>query len=138
VRGRAASTPSSFLLMLTMLLLALLVTTFTLAIHAVESMIDRRRAMAGLVAAGTPVDVLRDSLRLEATFTALPLAVGGSVLGAAAVGAVDQTSSLIGLLIVVGQIVVTIFLTWFAIRVAVLAVTPWLGRATAPANLRTE
>ncbi|MEP6526915.1 MAG: FtsX-like permease family protein [Nocardioidaceae bacterium] len=129
---------SSFLLILTLLLLALLVTTSTLAIHAVESMIDRRRAMAGLVAAGTPVVVLRDSLRFEATLTALPLAFGGSVLGAVAVSAVDRSNSLVGLLIVLGQIVITILVTWLAIRVAVLAVTPWLGRATAPANLRTE
>lgn len=129
---------ASFLLVGAGVLLALVVTTTTLAIHAAETMIDRKRALAALVAAGTPLTVLRDSLRQEARLTALPLAVGGAVLGAAAVGAAAGQLTAAGVLIPTGQIVATILLTWLAIQVSARAVAPVLARVAAPENLRTE
>ncbi len=120
------------------LLLALLVTTSTLAVHAAESLVDRRRVLAGLVASGTPVSVLRDALRREAMLTSMPLSVGGVLIGALMSGAVNPTGNLAALLLVTGQVTVTVGLTWAAIRIAILAVAPRLRLATAPANLRTE
>ena len=129
------------------LILVLIVTASTLAVHAAESLVDRRRVLAALVAAGTPVSVLRDALRREAMLTAMPLSVGGVLLGvvvAAVVGLAGAVSTgtpiganLAGPLFVCGQVAATIGLTWAAIRIATGAVAPRLLQATAPANLRT-
>ena len=137
----------SFALVGIALILVLLVTASTLAVHAAESLVDRRRVLAALVAAGTPVSVLRDALRREAMLTAMPLSVGGVLIGAVVAGAVgvaaaDSTGTLVvnlaGLLFLCGQVTVTVGLTWAAIRIAISAVAPKLLQATAPANLRTE
>jgi hypothetical protein len=137
----------SFALIGVALILVLLVTASTLAVHAAESLVDRRRVLAALVAAGTPVSVLRDSLRREAMLTAMPLSVGGVLIGAVLAGAVgmgagDSTGTPVanpaGLLFVSGQATLTVGLTWAAIRIAIAAVAPRLLQATAPANLRTE
>ena len=138
---------TSFALVGGALVLVLLVTASTLAVHAAESLVDRRRVLAALVAAGTPVSVLRDALRREAMLTAMPLSVGGVLVGAVVAGAVgvasaDSTGSpmvnLAGLLVVCGQVTLTVGLTRAAIRIAIRAVAPRLVQATAPANLRTE
>jgi hypothetical protein len=137
----------SFALVGVALILVLLVTASTLAVHAAESLVDRRRVLASLVAAGTPVSVLRDALRREAMLTAMPLSVGGVLIGAVVaavvgVAAADSAGTpvvnLAGLLFVCGQVAVTVGLTWAAIRIAIGAVAPRLLRATTPANLRTE
>ncbi|NMM22934.1 MAG: hypothetical protein HHJ11_05460, partial [Phycicoccus sp.] len=138
---------TSFALVGGALILVLLVTASTLAVHAAESLVDRRRVLAALVAAGTPVSVLRDALWREAMLTAMPLSVGGVLVGAVVAGAVGVASAdstgtpmvnLAGLLVVCGQVALTVGLTWAAIRIAIGAVAPRLVQATAPANLRTE
>jgi len=137
----------SFALVGGALILVLLVTSSTLAVRAAESLVDRRRVLAALVAAGTPVSVLRDALRREAMLTAMPLSVGGVLTGVAVAGAVGVASAdstgtpmvnLAGLLVVCGQVALTVGLTRAAIRIAIGAVAPRLVQATAPANLRTE
>jgi hypothetical protein len=134
------------------LILVLIVTASTLAVHAAESLVDRRRVLAGLVAAGTPVSVLRDALRREAMLTCMPLSIGGVLLGAvvSAVAAlialeasgdpveVDLAVLLPALLFGCGQVAATIGLTWAAIRIAIRGIEHRLVLATAPANLRTE
>ena len=138
---------TSFLILGGALLLVLLVTASTLSVHAAESLVDRRRVLAGLVAAGTPVSVLRDALQREAMLTSLPLSLGGLLVGVLGAGigglligatpALDQRLAQ-GVLLVCVQVAVTVSLTWLAIRVAALAVRRQLQLATAPANLRTE
>ena len=137
----------SFALVGGALILVLLVIASTLSVHAAESLVDRRRVFAALVAAGTPVLVLRDALRREAMLTAMPMSVGGVLVGAVVAGAVGAASAdstgtpmvnLTGLLVVCGQAAFTVGLTWAAIRIAIRAVEPRLTQATAPANLRTE
>lgn len=137
-RGLDSFFVGSFLLVGAGLLVALLVSTTTLAVHAIETMVDRKRALAGLVAAGTPVSLLRDSLRQEATLTALPLALGGAAVGAALVTIVMGEFSPAGLLIAVAQVLATVLLTLVAIRTAVALVTPTLRRVATAENLRTE
>jgi hypothetical protein len=138
---------TSFALVGAALILVLLVTASTLAVHAAESLVDRRRVLAALAAAGTPVSVLRDALRREAMLTAMPLSIGAVLLGVGVSGPVgflsaDSAGTLAvnwaGVLLVCGQVVVTIGLTWAAIRIAIAAVAPRLVRASEPANLRTE
>jgi hypothetical protein len=139
----------SFALVGVALILVLLVTASTLAVHAAESILDRRRVLAALVAAGTPVSVLRDSLRREAMLTSMPLSVGGVVLGTIVtlgVGAIsgrpvtfqEGVALVIPVLFVCAQAIVTVGLTWVAIRIAIRAVGPQLVLATSPDNLRTE
>lgn len=137
----------SFALIGAALVLVLLVTASTLAVHAAESLVDRRRVLAALVAAGTPVSVLRDALRREAMLTAMPLSLGGLLIGAVVAGAVGlgssnstegATANPAGLLFVCGQVALTVGLTWAAMHLAIGAVAPRLLKATAPANLRTE
>jgi len=138
---------TSFALVGAALILVLLVTASTLAVHAAESLVDRRRVLAALAAAGTPVSVLQDALRREAMLTAMPLSIGAVLLGVGVAGPVGLLSgdsagtvavNWAGVLLVCGQVVVTIGLTWAAIRIAIAAVAPRLVRASAPANLRTE
>ena len=122
------------------LIVVLLVCAGTLAVRSAESLVDRRRVLAGLVAAGAPVAVLReDSLRKEAEMAALPLSLVGVLLGAVGTGSVIAasgdsrlTSEALGLVLV--QMVVTVALTSVAIRV----ITPRLLLATALDNPRTE
>ena len=139
----------SFALVGVALILVLLVTASSVAVHAAESILDRRRVLAALVAAGTPVSVLRDSLRREAMLTSMPLSVGGVLLGAVGSGGVGAVSGrvvtfqegvtlVLPVLFVGAQVIVTVGLTWVAIRIAIRAVAPRLLKATAPANLRTE
>ena len=139
----------SFALVGVALILVLLVTASSVAVHAAESILDRRRVLAALVAAGTPVLVLRDSLRREAMLTSMPLSVGGVLLGAVGSGGVGAVSGrvvtfqegltlVLPVLFVCAQVIVTVGLTWAAIRIATGAVAPRLLRASAPANLRTE
>ena len=137
-RGLDSFFLASFLIIGVGLLLALVVTTTTMAVHAAETMIDRKRVLAGLVAAGTPVGVLRDSLHQEARLTALPLATGGAVLGAALATGAEADLTAAGLLIAVGQVLLTVLLTWVAARLAVRSVMPTLRRVAAAENLRTE
>jgi hypothetical protein len=129
---------TSFALLGGALLLVLLVTTSTLAVQAAESLVDRRRVLAGLLAAGTPVEVLRDALRQEAILTSMPLSIGGVVTGAVVTSAADPPLTVAGLLLLCVQMLATVALTWVAIRVAIRAVAPRLLLATAPANLRIE
>jgi len=139
----------SFALVGVAIILVLLVTASTLAVHAAESILDRRKVLAALVAAGTPVAVLRDSLRREAMLTSMPLSVGGVLLGVVVTGGLPAISGrpvtfLEGLalvapvLIVCAQVIVTVGLTWVAIRIAIRAVEHQLMLATSPDNLRTE
>jgi hypothetical protein len=137
----------SFALVGAAIILVLLVTASTLAVHAAESLVDRRRVFAALVAAGTPVSVLRDALRREAMLAAMPLSVGGVLTGAIVAGAgavmLVRSTGLFatnpaGLLFVFGQVALTIGMTWAAIYLAIGSVAPRLLQVTAPANLRTE
>jgi len=139
----------SFALVGVALILVLLVTASTLAVHAAESILDRRRVLAALVAAGTPVSVLRDSLRREAMLTSMPLSVGGVLLGVVVTGGVPAISGqpvtflegvtlVVLVLFVCAQVIVTVGLTWVAIRIAIRAVEHRLVLAISPDNLRTE
>jgi hypothetical protein len=119
------------------LLAALLVTTGTIAVHSVETLLDRKRSMASLGALGTPVAVLESSQRWEAALVALPTAVVGLALGGSAIWPMGDVTVL-GLVVLLAALVVTLGLVWLAIVVAVRTVRPWTRRAAAVGNLRTE
>lgn len=127
----------SILLVAAALLVGLVAATATLAVHSVESLFDRRRAVAALAATGTPGDVLATAQRREAALVALPMAVCGFALGALAVGAFTLHDTA-GLAVVAAGAGLVVGLTWAALHIATQAVRPWLARTARPGNLRTE
>jgi hypothetical protein len=118
------------------LLAALLLVTFSMAVHGVESMVDRKRSMAALAALGASAEELERVQRWEVGLVALPMAVIGVLVGSGpfllALGASDGYAWIP--FVVDG---VTIALVWLAVRISTRITRPWLVRASAPANLRT-
>jgi hypothetical protein len=119
------------------LLAALLLVTFSMAVHGVESLIDRKRSMAALAALGVTAQDLEAAQRGEVGLVAVPMAVTGVLIGSGPywmlVGDGSNRYARIPLL-VDG---VTVALVWLAVRASSWIARPWLLRAPAPANLRT-
>jgi cation transporter-like permease len=142
VRDSGTSGDSSYMagaiLVAISLLVGLLVAAGSMAVHSVESLLDRRREVAFLAASGMLESELELAARREITVVALPLAAIGSALGAATLPAIggDPLAELI--LAVVLGVVITVTLVWLASALAVRAVRPWARRAASPLNLRTE
>jgi len=127
----------SMALVALVLLLALGVVAWTLAVHTVESLLDRKRSTAALVAAGLSLRDLETSQRSECLIASLPLAVAGTLVGTLALGPFLERSGA-GALLMVANLALTPALTWLAVAVAVRAVRPWTRRAARAENLRTE
>jgi hypothetical protein len=119
------------------LLASLLVVMGTLAVHSVESQLDRKRSMAALAALGTPLRVLQRSQRWEAALVAMPMALVGVLFGAGVLSFLAVPSPL-GLAVILTTVVVKLALVWLAIITAVRATRPWTVRAAAAGNLRAE
>lgn len=128
------------LLVLVLLVLAL-VAVIGSVVHSVESLLDRKRSVSGLVALGTPPAVLAKAQRWEAGLVALPMTVAGVLLGSALLGVGMSIGGSVDPLLVpltAGMLVASVLLVWLAIVVAVRITRPWARLAAAPANLRTE
>lgn len=128
----------SVLLVAVCLLIGLLVVAGSLAVHTVESLIDRKREIAFLAAAGTPIEELDRAQRFEIALVALPMALVGVLAGTVSPAFLMDSWSPLGLAIMAATIVVTFGLVWAATALAARAVRPWSRRAIQPANLRTE
>ncbi len=126
----------SFALVGAALLVALAVATCTLAVHAAESLLDRRRPLAALAAAGTPVDTLYRALAREAGLATMPMAAAGALLGAGPL--IWIATSPASLAVVLAQVALTLLLVRVAVRISTATVRPWLVRTCAATNLRTE
>lgn len=119
------------------LLVSLLVAAGTLAVHSVESLLDRKRSMAALAAMGASVRDLERSQRFEAMLVALPMGLAGALLGALPLGGLVEVSA-VGAVVLALTVVLTLGLVWAAIALATRGTRPWLRRAMSAANLRTE
>lgn len=129
----------SLALVASALLVALLVAVGTLAVHSVESLLDRKRSVASLAALGMPLRELESAQRWEARLVALPMATAGVFLGAVTVVMLTPASaSPLGLVFLVADVAITLGLVWLAIVAAVRITRPWAVRAASAANLRTE
>jgi hypothetical protein len=119
------------------LLAALLLVIFSMAVHEVESLIDRKRSLAALAALGVTAQDLEAAQRWEVGLVAVPMALTGVLIGSGhywmLVGDGSNRYAWIPLL-VDG---VTVALVWLAVRASSWITRPWLLRAAAPANLRT-
>lgn len=120
------------------LLVALLVAIGTLAVHSVESLLDRKRSAASLAALGMPLAELESAQRWEAKLVAMPMATVGVLLGSATIMVVGGRLSPTGLLVLVANLVIMLVMVWLAIVVAVRLTRPWAVRAASASNLRTE
>ncbi|WP_310526636.1 FtsX-like permease family protein, partial [Nocardioides sp.] len=125
----------SLALVASALLVALLVAIGTLAVHSVESMLDRKRSVASLAALGMPLDELESAQRWEARLVAMPVAAAGVLLGAATLTVVGVDASPVALLVLLADVVITLVLVWLAISAAVRITRPWALRAASVANL---
>ena len=138
----------SVVLVLLLLGLALLFVCVTMAVHGVESLLERRRETAALVALGMGVEELERSHRQEAALVAMPMAAVGVLLGSLSYAGLlllfgDSGTSLLFVLAAVAVTTVlvlatTLALVWLAITIAVALLRPWFRRAAATGNLRTE
>jgi uncharacterized membrane protein len=120
------------------LLVALVAVVGSLSVHSVESLLDRKRSVAALVALGSSTDVLIRSQRWEVGLVAMPMSVIGTLLGAVGLGLpLGDAVSLWWVICTVTALVATTGLLWLSILVAVRLTRPWTLSAADPANLRT-
>lgn len=126
-----------------LVVVALVVVIGSMAVHAVESLRDRARSMAGLRAAGTPYAVIERSQRWEAGMVALPMAAVGGLVGAVLMGQVsvsvdDPRTVGVFLAIEAGTLLLTLGGVLLAVVIAHRMVRPWSRRAVSLELLRTE
>lgn len=118
-------------------LLAVILIAGSVAVHSVETTLERRREMSALVATGVPVSTIRASLRAECLLITLPLTVAFSIVGAggsAFLLPVAQGSVIGGAI----AFVVTVAIVAMSVSGVTTLVRPWLYAAVEPGNLRTE
>lgn len=120
------------------LLVGLLISSGSMAVHSVESLLDRQREVAFLAASGMLESELELAARREITMVALPLAGVGSALGAVTLPVIGGGSLVELIVAVVLGVGITVTLVWLASALAVRSVRPWARRAASPINLRTE
>ncbi|MDR7253539.1 hypothetical protein J2X46_002529 [Nocardioides sp. BE266] len=123
-------------LVFAVVLVALVVATFSLVVHGVESLTDRRRSLSSLAAEGVPVTVLENALRWEVGLAALPTSVL-ALVGVGVFGSLAMTGDFGAVVVQVGLSALTLALVWLALVASTRLVRPWLRRAADPANLRT-
>ncbi|GAA1146901.1 FtsX-like permease family protein [Nocardioides aquiterrae] len=119
------------------LLLALLAVIGSLAIHSVESLLDRKRSVASLAALGGTTGLLAQSQRAEVGLVAMPMALGGTLLGSLLIGIPLAGLGLPWAVATALALGAVAGLVWSAVRLAVLITGPWIRKAADPANLRT-
>lgn len=118
------------------LLVALVVATFSIVVHGVESLTDRRRSLASLSAEGMPVEVLERALRWEVSLAAVPTAVL-ALVGVTFVSGLTARADALALGASLSLMAGTLVLTCVSLLVSTRLVRPWLRRAVDPTNLRT-
>lgn len=119
------------------LLLALIAVIGSLAIHSVESLLDRKRSVASLAALGGTHDLLARTQRTEIGLVAMPMALGGTLLGSVLIGPPFDGAGLTWAVTTALALSVVACLVWLAIRLAVIITGPWIRKAASPTNLRT-
>ncbi|MDP3889676.1 FtsX-like permease family protein [Nocardioides sp.] len=120
----------SYALAGTVTLVALLVVTASLTVHAWESMHEHRRSVASLAALGATEDDLVRSQRWEAALASLPLACLGVLVGGAAMSLL--VASPLALILVVMTLLMVAILLGAAIIAATSMTRPLVRRGDRP------
>lgn len=117
--------------------LALLAVVGSLAVHSVESLLERKRSVAALVALGAPRHLLVSAMRWEAGLVAVPMVVGGVLLGSFGLGLLLGAggtwlvaATVVGVVLLAGLVASAVLLMSWLVR-------PWMLEATDLAHLRT-
>lgn len=116
------------------LMAALLLVVFAMAVHGVESLIDHKRSVASLAVLGASTRELEQAQRWEVGLVALPMALIGVLIGSVPVTLADRLTRYSWIPLVVD--LATVALVWAAVRASTRITRPWLVRAAAPSNLR--
>jgi hypothetical protein len=113
-----------------------LVVAASLAIHSTETLLERRREMAALVATGVPPVVVAKAQRLECLIATIPLTISGALVGG--VGYALLTSfDAVTLSFVALATVVTTAIVLLAVWATTRLLRPWVLDAVDPDQLRT-
>lgn len=118
------------------LVAALLLVVFSMAVHGVESLMDHKRSVASLAVLGASAEELERTQRWEVGLVALPMAVLGVLIGSLPGALLMGTSSGYAWIPLVVD-VLTVGLVWLVVLASTRITRPWLVRAASPANLRT-
>jgi hypothetical protein len=117
------------------LLVALVLVVVTLTVHGVESLVDRKRAVASLAAAGATREELLRVQRWEVGLVALPVTALGVVIGSFPyVVLAGWFGQYVWVPVLVN--VATVAFVWLAVVASAQLTRRWLVRAASPANLR--
>lgn len=109
----------------------------SLALHTSETVLDRRRQLATLVATGVPVEVVARSQRLECLLATVPVAVLGAVLGGAGCAVLADTGAAGWLGAALGTALALAAVAG-SVTAATALLRPWVASALGPEALRTE
>jgi hypothetical protein len=116
---------------------ATLVIATSLAVHSAETVLERRREMAALVANGVPASTLVASQRTECLIATLPLAVAGTLLGGFGYGLADGLDGVMAGYILLATAAVALVVA-SAVWVTTRTLRPWVMEAVSLEQLRTE
>lgn len=120
------------------LLVALVLIVFSMTVHGVEALMERKRSIAALGALGASTQELERVQRWEIGLVALPMAVLGTLAGSApwVVYLSYDHPSYAWIPMIVDLLTVAMVVA--AIYASSLLTRPWLARALGATNLRTE
>lgn len=128
----------SLVLVAVAVVVGLLLVAGSLSVRTVELLLERRRQMAALVATGVPEGHIIRSVRIEGLVATLPMAVLGVLVGGPGyLALVREGDALSVALTLVGGVLVLGLLV-AAVGISSRVVQPWVRRALAEVNLRTE
>jgi hypothetical protein len=120
------------------LLLALILVLFSMTVHGVETLMDRKRSIASLAALGASLDELERVQRWEVGLVALPMGILGVVVGSGVFLPYLLSNDPAYAWIPVVVDAATIVVGAIAVRASARLTRPWLTRSVAASNLRTE
>jgi hypothetical protein len=116
---------------------ATLVIATSLGVHSAETVLERRREMAALVANGVPASTLVTSQRTECLIATVPLAVAGTSFGGFGFGLADALDTVMTGYILLATAFVALVVVG-AVWVTTRMLRPWVMDAVSVEQLRTE
>jgi hypothetical protein len=118
------------------LVVALVLVVLSLTVHGVESLVDRKRAIASLAALGATHDDLLRVQRWEVGLVAVPVTALGVLIGSVPyVIVADRSAAYAWIPLLVD--VITVAFAWLAVLASARLTRRWLVHTASPTNLRT-